>query len=69
MVQIKKNYGPQAILDQAYAGTSYGVLHKSDQIEGLLLVRTTAVGTESTLARMMDLVAEAQLMCTMREVS
>ena len=25
-----------AILDQSYAGASYGVLHKSDQIEGLL---------------------------------
>jgi anaerobic dimethyl sulfoxide reductase subunit A len=36
MVELKKNYGPTAILDQAYAGTSYGVLHKSDQIEGLL---------------------------------
>lgn len=36
MVEIKDNYGPTAILDQAYAGTSYGVLHKSDQIEGLL---------------------------------
>ena len=29
-------YGPQALLDQSYAGASYGVLHKSDQIEGLL---------------------------------
>lgn len=36
MVHLKKTYGPTAILDQAYAGTSYGVLHKSDQIEGLL---------------------------------
>ncbi len=36
MVDIKQKYGPTAILDQAYAGTSYGVLHKSDQIEGLL---------------------------------
>ena len=36
MVEIKQKYGPTAILDQAYAGTSYGVLHKSDQIEGLL---------------------------------
>ncbi len=36
MVEIKKKYGPTAILDQAYAGTSYGALHKSDQIEGLL---------------------------------
>ncbi|KAG1707809.1 HTH-type transcriptional regulator YofA [Nymphon striatum] len=26
----------KAILDQSYAGASYGVLHKSDQIEGLL---------------------------------
>ncbi len=36
MVEIKQKYGPTAILDQAYAGGSYGVLHKSDQIEGLL---------------------------------
>lgn len=36
MVDLKQKYGPTAILDQAYAGTSYGVLHKSDQIEGLL---------------------------------
>jgi len=36
MVEIKQKYGPTAILDQSYAGTSYGVLHKSDQIEGLL---------------------------------
>ena len=36
MVELKRDYGPTAILDQAYAGTSYGVLHKSDQIEGLL---------------------------------
>jgi hypothetical protein len=36
MVELKAKYGPTAILDQAYAGTSYGVLHKSDQIEGLL---------------------------------
>ncbi len=36
MVELKKKYGPTAILDQAYAGASYGVLHKSDQIEGLL---------------------------------
>jgi anaerobic dimethyl sulfoxide reductase subunit A len=35
MMAIKKQYGPQALLDQAYAGASYGVLHKSDQIEGL----------------------------------
>lgn len=35
MQVIKKKYGSQAILDQAYAGASYGVLHKSDQIEGL----------------------------------
>lgn len=35
MVEIKEKYGPTAILDQAYAGTSWGVLHKSDQIEGL----------------------------------
>ena len=36
MVQLKETYGPTAILDQSYAGASYGVLHKSDQIEGLL---------------------------------
>ena len=36
MIDLKAKYGPTAILDQAYAGTSYGVLHKSDQIEGLL---------------------------------
>ncbi len=36
MVEIKNKYGPQALLDQSYAGASYGVLHKSDQIEGLL---------------------------------
>ncbi len=36
MVQLKKKYGPTAIVDQSYAGASYGVLHKSDQIEGLL---------------------------------
>jgi anaerobic dimethyl sulfoxide reductase subunit A len=36
MVELKTKYGPQAILDQSYAGASYGVLHKSDQIEGLL---------------------------------
>ncbi len=36
MVEIKEKYGPTALLDQSYAGASYGVLHKSDQIEGLL---------------------------------
>ena len=36
MVELKRKYGPTAILDQAYAGASYGVLNKSDQIEGLL---------------------------------
>ncbi len=36
MVRLKEKYGPTAILDQSYAGASYGVLHKSDQIEGLL---------------------------------
>lgn len=35
MLDIKRNYGSQAILDQSYAGASYGVLHKSDQIDGL----------------------------------
>jgi anaerobic dimethyl sulfoxide reductase subunit A len=36
MVHLKQTYGPTALLDQSYAGASYGVLHKSDQIEGLL---------------------------------
>lgn len=36
MEQLKSQYGPTALLDQSYAGASYGVLHKSDQIEGLL---------------------------------
>jgi len=36
MQYLKGKYGPQALLDQSYAGASYGVLHKSDQIEGLL---------------------------------
>jgi DmsA/YnfE family anaerobic dimethyl sulfoxide reductase A subunit len=36
MVYLKNTYGPTAILDQGYAGASWGVLHKSDQIEGLL---------------------------------
>ena len=36
MLEIKNNHGNQALLDQSYAGASYGVLHKSDQIEGLL---------------------------------
>ncbi|MDJ0893324.1 MAG: molybdopterin-dependent oxidoreductase [Gammaproteobacteria bacterium] len=36
MIEIKNTYGPTALLDQSYAGASYGVLHKSDQIEGLL---------------------------------
>ncbi len=35
MTEIKAKYGPQALLDQSYAGASYGVLHSSDQIEGL----------------------------------
>jgi anaerobic dimethyl sulfoxide reductase subunit A len=35
MVYIKNTYGPAAILDQAYAGASWGVLHKSDQIAGV----------------------------------
>ncbi len=35
MVYLRDKYGPTALLDQAYAGASYGVLHKSDQIEGL----------------------------------
>lgn len=33
---LKKEYGNTALLDQSYAGSSWGVLHKSDQIEGLL---------------------------------
>ena len=36
MVYLKSKYGPTALIDQSYAGASYGVLHKSDQIEGLL---------------------------------
>lgn len=36
MVHLKTTYGPTALLDQSYAGASYGVLHKSDQIEGLM---------------------------------
>ncbi|WP_333822409.1 molybdopterin-containing oxidoreductase family protein [Pinisolibacter sp.] len=36
MVYLKNTFGPTAIVDQSYAGASYGVLHKSDQIEGLL---------------------------------
>jgi anaerobic dimethyl sulfoxide reductase subunit A len=36
MIEIKNTYGSTALLDQSYAGASYGVLHKSDQIEGLL---------------------------------
>jgi anaerobic dimethyl sulfoxide reductase subunit A len=34
--RAEAHYGPTALLDQSYAGASYGVLHKSDQIEGLL---------------------------------
>ncbi|MFV0382705.1 molybdopterin-dependent oxidoreductase [Paracoccus sp. (in: a-proteobacteria)] len=36
MTYLKDKYGPTALCDQSYAGASYGVLHKSDQIEGLL---------------------------------
>lgn len=36
MIDLKQKYGPTALLDQSYAGASYGVLHKSDQVEGLL---------------------------------
>lgn len=36
MMYIKYNYGPTALLDQSYAGASWGVFHKSDQISGLL---------------------------------
>ncbi len=35
MVHLRDTYGPTALLDQSYAGASFGVLHKSDQIEGL----------------------------------
>ncbi|MCC7167941.1 MAG: molybdopterin-dependent oxidoreductase, partial [Rhodospirillales bacterium] len=35
ITHIKDTHGPTAILDQSYAGASWGVLHKSDQIEGL----------------------------------
>ena len=34
--EIKAKYGPTAILDLGYAGTSFCVLHKSDQTAGLL---------------------------------
>lgn len=34
--RLKEKYGPTAMLDQSYAGASWSVLHKSDQIEGLL---------------------------------
>lgn len=36
MVDLRERFGPTALLDQSYAGASYGVLHKSDQVEGLL---------------------------------
>lgn len=36
IAHLRDTYGPTALLDQSYAGASYGVLHKSDQIEGLL---------------------------------
>ncbi len=36
MLELKHKYGETALLDQSYAGSSYGVLHNSDQIEGLL---------------------------------
>lgn len=36
MMYIKYNYGPGALLDQSYAGASWSVFHKSDQIAGLL---------------------------------
>ncbi|UCH47504.1 MAG: molybdopterin-dependent oxidoreductase [Betaproteobacteria bacterium] len=35
MIELKTQYGPTSILDQSYAGATWGVLHKSDQIEGL----------------------------------
>jgi anaerobic dimethyl sulfoxide reductase subunit A len=47
MIMLKQAYGPTALLDQSYAGASYGVLHKSDQIEGLLtLVWSTTLNFE-----------------------
>ncbi|NJO17328.1 MAG: molybdopterin-dependent oxidoreductase [Thioploca sp.] len=36
MLYLKWEYGDTALLDQSYAGASWGVLHKSDQISGLL---------------------------------
>jgi len=36
MIHLRDTFGPTALLDQSYAGASYGVLHKSDQVEGLL---------------------------------
>jgi anaerobic dimethyl sulfoxide reductase subunit A len=36
MIDLKAKYGPTALLDQSYAGASWGVFHKSDQIAGLL---------------------------------
>lgn len=36
MLTLKQMYGPTAILDQSYAGASWGALHKSDQISGPL---------------------------------
>lgn len=36
MQYVKYNYGPTAILDQSYAGASWSVFHKSDQISGLV---------------------------------
>ena len=35
-VFIRGTCGPQAMVDQSYAGVPHGVLHKSDQIAGLL---------------------------------
>src|SRR6516164_7424013 len=36
IVRLKEMYGPTAILDQSYAGASWGVLHISGDIEGVL---------------------------------
>lgn len=36
ILYLRNTYGPTAILDQSYAGSSWAALHKSDQVEGLL---------------------------------
>lgn len=35
-VPLKNNYGLTVVLDRSYADASYNVVHKSDQIKGLL---------------------------------